>query len=139
MSQAEKMKRKGDKDFKEFIHDAFGSIAATGNNDPEQYVPAQLPKHPTAWDLVKDDITKFGPEHDFYVRDNVFYVVSEAAQAWAYSKLPEDIDRVGALGFKIEPQWINFIVHRAKQDKLMSREDYTEAMNELHELSRQWE
>jgi len=136
MSQAEKMKRKGDKDFDEFIHDAFGPIEARGTNDPEQYVPAQLRKHPTAWDKVTPD--QFGPSEDFYVEGDVFHAVSIAAVKWAESKLPEEV-RVSATGFKVEPQWIDFIVHRAKQDKLMSREDYTEAMNELHELSRQWE
>jgi len=95
---------------------------------------------PNAWDFCKDRPETFGPEEDFRVVDNrIFYAVSEAALNWAYAKLPADIDRHNINGFVVGPQWIRFIVHRARQDKLMSRADYTEAMEEAHNQALQGE
>jgi hypothetical protein len=125
------------------LRDAMVDIAATGCNDPERYKPAKLPAGPSLWEMVKDQPDKFGPAEDFRIipreRDFVFYAVSDAALQWAYSKLPEDIDRYQDRGFIIEKQWQAFIVHRARNDKLMSLEDYENACEEMNQQARQWE
>jgi hypothetical protein len=38
-------------------------------------------------------------------------------------------------GFIIEKQWQAFIVHRARNDKLMSAADYADACEENHNLA----
>jgi len=102
-------------------------IASNGSNDPEQYQPAQLRHAPTQWDFVQPS---YFEDVDFEVIDFLphtkrwcFNPISKAALYWAWSKLPEGLDRYGKLGFILENRYKTFILHRARQDKLRSRED----------------
>ncbi len=127
------------KSISEDLRDSVLSIAAIGSNDPEKYKPRDL--GPDAFDFIKDNPGNFGPEHDFWTEDDIFFPVSIAAKVWCFSKLPEGLDRVskdGSHGFRIG-QFFDYIVHRAKTNGLMSLEDYTESMEELNSLARQWE
>lgn len=117
------------------LNEVIFDIAATGLNSPDE---PHTRAAPTQWDLIKDSPGKFGPNEDFYVEGSVFFAISKAALAWSYSKLPEELDRINVFGFDVGEQWIDFIVHRAQQDKLMSRQDYEQAMNESHEHSLSW-
>ena len=103
----------------------------------------EQPADPNTWDLAKDDITQFGPEHDFTVEDHgsifIFTPISKAAIQWCYAKLPEDCPRWGTLGFVVEHNYIADVVAGAQRDNLMSRQDYEDAMEEEHNLARQWQ
>ena len=93
------------------------------------------------WDKVKP--SDFGPEEDYRIEryDDEFSVVhpvSKAGREWCYSKLPEGLDRV-ELGFKVETRYLAMITAGLKRDKLMSREEFEEAMEEAHNLALQWD
>lgn len=93
-----------------------------------------LPKTigPNRWEEITPE--EFGPEQDFDLEDHdTFWVVtpvSEAALQWLYYHLPEDAPRWNAKGFKVEADYITLLVARMRQDKLMSRQDYENSMNE---------
>ena len=106
-------------------------------------VELQTPPGPNTWDLAKDDVTQFGPEHDFEVENHgtifIFTPVSKAAIQWCYAKLPEDCPRWGRLGFVVEHRFIAGVVAGAQRDGLMSREDYENACEEAHNQALQGE
>lgn len=98
---------------------------------------------PNHWDEVKDDVSAFGPEHDFELYDQdtrwVFYPVSKAAVHWARAKLPEHLDRWGAQGYIIPANEITLIVASARRDNLMSEQDWINANEEAANQAVQWE
>lgn len=102
----------------------------------------RLTAGPSQWALIKEQPAAFGPEEDFFIhRDGdrtVFCPVSKAALHWCYAHLPEDCPRYGATGFIIDAG-LDTILQGARRDGLMSDEDFTDAMEEAHNLSRQWE
>ena len=112
-------------------------IATTGSNEPDWMQNVGRRFAPTQWDFVKDDSSKFGPEWDFEVAGSAFIPISDAAKAWAYSKLPDDLTlqwdaKSEKFGLDVGKQWSGFIVHRARQDKLMSEDDFRNAEEEMH-------
>jgi hypothetical protein len=131
------------KEFRDFVR----SIALSETEFLEQLNapknPLMVKPGPNDWDAIKNDVSKFGPEHDFELYDQgettVFYPVSEAALQWSNRFLPTDLDRWGERGLKIETQWIDMIVRQAKHDRLMSEDEFDEAMAEMQEITRQWE
>lgn len=123
----------------------LASIARTPNEFLPKRGPAPVAKRdqpgPNAWDFCKDRPETFGPQEDFwYWPDNgIVYAVSQAALNWCYCKLPADIDRYEINGFVVGKEWVTFIVHRMRQDKLMSRQDYADACEENHNQALQRE
>jgi hypothetical protein len=124
-------------DLNQTLHD----IAATGFNDPEHSEPDYLkaPPGPNDWDNIQP--SDFG-DWDYEITDlgnrQVFHPVSNAALQWSYKVFHKDIDR-WQTGFVIETKFMDFVLYRARQDKLMSEDEYNEAMEENHRLTEQWE
>ena len=104
-------------------------------------LPLITPTSPNCWDDVS--AADFGPEHDFDTEDHGSIIVidcySNAALQWCYHHLPEEVSRWGRTGFAIERRYIADIINGMKRDNLMDRKDYTDAMNEMDDLARQWE
>ena len=69
----------------------------------------------------------------------IFEPVSVAALAWCYAHLPEDCPRYGKRGFLIEAVHIKGVIGGARRDKLMSHNDYFEALEESHQQMLQGE
>ena len=96
---------------------------------------------PHRWHEMKGG--DFGPEHDFELEDHgtlvIFDPISEAALQWCYAHLPEDCPRFSTSAFLIEQEHIKGVVGGARRDRLMSRQDYIDAMEENHNLMTQWE
>ncbi len=119
------------------IHEAH-SIVSTGFEDEWDKDPLKHPPGPNDWANIQP--SDFG-DWDFEITDldnrQVFHPVSNAALQWCYAKLPEDLDR-WETGFVIETKFMDFILYRARQDRLISEDEYTEAMEENHRLSEQW-
>ena len=89
-----------------------------------------------------DPDLKFGPQEDFEItqlKDGryVYWPRSEAGREWAYAKFPPDCPRYGDFGFIIDAG-IDTIRAGARQDKLMSLEEFEDAMHEKNEIERQW-
>ena len=119
------------------LNDVLSDIAATGFNEDKWIKNVGRRFAPTQWDFVKDEPSKFASTWDFEVDGSNFIPLSEAAKAWAYSKLPDGLVRhfdpkANEFGFDVGKQWIGFIVHRASQDRLISETDFREAQEEFH-------
>lgn len=59
---------------------------------------------------------------------------SRAALEWLYCHLPEDCPRWGKLGFAVETNFVNDILHDMAADGLMSEEEYVFNMNAEQQL-----
>ena len=98
---------------------------------------------PNHWNEVKDDPSAFGPAQDYELldqgEDTIFWPVSRACLQWCYAHFPEHLPRWGSRGFKIETKHLPLVQKAAQRDKLMSEQEYTDAMEEMNDLSRQWE
>jgi len=96
---------------------------------------------PHRWDSIQP--SDFGPEWDYELENHitkwVITPISEAALQWLYCHLPEHCPRYGAKGFIIEAEYVNLAVKGMTRDKLMSPEEYEQAMNEAHMLQLQGE
>ena len=96
---------------------------------------------PNNWDSIEG--SDFGPEHDFELNDQgsiwLFTPISNAATQWLYKHLPEDAPRWGACSYVIEHRFISDIVERARQDGLMTKEDFEWAMEEANAIQHQGE
>ena len=96
---------------------------------------------PHGWNAIS--AADFGPEHDFELENHItlwiFTPVSNAALQWCYAKLPADAPRWGAKGYVIEARFIEQIVAGARNDNLMTPEDYERAMEESHAAAHQGE
>ena len=109
---------------------------------PEAY-PYKLSRKrgPHNFDTIQPE--DFGPEHDYELESHIskwiITPVSEAALQWLYCHLPEDCPRYGASGFIIEARFVNQIVKHMTADKLMSPEEYEQAMEESHAAAHQGE
>ena len=104
--------------------------------------PEPLPEAgPNKWDEITPE--DFGPQEDYRVQYESSLVIlhpeSEAALQWCYAKLPEDCPRWGAKGFAIETRYWPTIAEALQRDGLMSREEFEDAMEEAHNLARQWD
>jgi len=68
----------------------------------------------TAFDVYK---------HDFHTVSEgeytVIHAVSEKSRDWCYDNLPEQLDRVGATGFRVETKWIDIITDSMRHDGLV--------------------
>jgi len=109
----------------------------------EKYVaPITLSRAPGPNNWAEVGPCDFGPQEDYFVIDHgefsVFCPVSNAAIQWCYAKLPEDCPRYG-LGFKIETKALPAILKSAERDRLMSEQEYADAMNENEQLMRSGE
>ncbi len=91
---------------------------------------------PNRWDSIQP--SDFGPEWDYELENHItqwiITPVSEAALQWLYCHLPEHCPRYGARGFIVEAEYLNIVVKGMTRDKLMSPEEYEQAMNENHQL-----
>ncbi len=65
--------------------------------------------------------------------------ISEAAMQWLYCHLPDDCPRYGANGFIIEAEFVNQVIKRMTADKLMSPQEYEQAMEEANQIAHQWD
>lgn len=96
---------------------------------------------PNSWDEVTAE--DFGPENDFTVTDHgtifIFDCLSDAALQWCYYHFPEDAPRWGVRGFAVEHRFIGAIVAAAREDGLLSRQDYEDNMYERDAAERQGE
>jgi len=96
---------------------------------------------PHRWDKIQP--SDFGPEHDYELENHitkwVITPISEAALQWLYCHLPEHCPRFAARSFIVEAEWINIVVKGMTRDKLMSPEEYEQAMKESHAQSLQGE
>ena len=96
---------------------------------------------PHNWDTITPE--DFGPEWDFELENHnelwIFTPVSEAALQWCYCKLPFDCPRWGGKGFIIEHRFLAQIVAGARDDNLMTPEDYEQAMEEASAIAHQGE
>ncbi len=114
--------------------DILHDIARTA--DPLQCFPG-----PNNWDNIKP--SDFGPEHDYELLDHgdtvVFFPISEAGLQWCYKVLPEDTPRWGSKGFVIEAEYIDLLCRAARENNLMSEDEYEFAMQEMNEQRRMWE
>ena len=81
---------------------------------------------PNTWDQVT--AADFGFSFDYIIERHGNRVVidptSHAALQWCYKHLPEDCPRWGKLGFVIERQYIDPILHAMARDGLLSEEEY---------------
>lgn len=106
-------------------------------------IAEKLPKAPGPNSWAEVGPQDFGPEHDYELEDHgefwVFQPVSEAALQWGYAKFPADVPRWGAKGIKIETEHLELILYRARQDGLLSLQDFTTAMHENDALQHQAE
>lgn len=94
---------------------------------------------PSKWG---DPDLEYGPQEDYEISElsdgrKVFWARSQAAMEWAYFMFPEGGPRYGATGFVFE-KFEGALRVCAKRDKLMSLEEFEEAMNEKQELERGW-
>ena len=107
---------------------------------PTLKFPRCLPG-PNNWDNITPE--DFGPEHDFELNDQgavwLFTPISNAAVQWLRKKLPEDAPRWGAESYVIEHKFISDIVERAREDGLMTKDDYDEAQEEANAIAHQGE
>ncbi len=123
------------------IHEAY-EIVSSGFNDVEYVEPDYLKAKagPNSWKDVKPE--DFGPEHDYETTDLgdrwVVHPISNAALQWCDSHFHENIDR-WCTGYVVEVEYIKFVLYWAKQDGLMSEDEYNEAQEEAHALARQWD
>ena len=127
------MYRKKD-DLTETIEDIGFGLRADWD---EKYVaPITLNRAPGPNNWAECGPCDFGPQEDYFVENHghfsVFYPVSNAALQWSYAKLPEDCPRYG-LGFKVETKALPAILKSAERDRLMSEQEYADAMNEMEQ------
>jgi len=103
------------------------------------YPPATQGPH--CWHEIQPG--DFGPEWDYELENHItlwiITPISEAALQWLYCFLPEDCPRYGAKGFIIEAEYLNTVVKGMTRDKLMSPEEYEDAMHEAHMIQLQWD
>ncbi len=96
---------------------------------------------PHQWDTVQAG--DYGPTYDYELENHItkwiVTPVSEAALQWLYCHLPEDCPRYGANSFIVEAQYLNGVVKGMTRDKLMSVEEYEQAMHEAHMIQLQWD
>lgn len=108
---------------------------------PEVTYDLSRKRGPHNWDTIQPQ--DFGPEWDFELENHntkwIFTPISEAALQWCYCKLPADSPRYGAQGFVIEQRFIEQIVAGARDDNLMTPEDYEQAMQEASAIAHQGE
>ncbi len=85
----------------------------------------------------------FGPSYDFELENHInkFIItpVSNAAVQWLYRYLPSDCPRWGACGYVVETRYLQSIVNHMRRDRLMSPDDYNNAMEENAALQMQGE
>lgn len=108
---------------------------------PERPAPTTLPAGPNEWDLVTQD--DYGSSFDYEVLDHdthvVYFPVCKAAREWGNRHLPEWLDRWGTHGWKIPKKAWPAVQTSLQRDKLISEDEYVEAMNADQELARQWQ
>ena len=111
------------------------TLAASEALQPKKFEPAG----PNQWDFVTP--SDFGPEEDYMVTDHtdsfgndcvVVWPCSDAAVQWCYAKLPEHTPRYDSKGFIIEKMYWPTVEHAMKRDRLMSRKEFEDAMDEAH-------
>lgn len=100
---------------------------------PVTRTPLRFPRcrpGPNSWGDI--DPTDFGPEHDIEMNDQgtiwLFTPISKAALEWCRKHLPDDAPRWGQCSYVVEHRFISDIVERARQDGLLTKDDYEKAM-----------
>ena len=121
------------------LNEIISDIGRTVITNPLPTVPTYRDK--LRWHEIAP--SDFGPTWDFETEKYhdlvIFEPISVAALAWAYAHLPEDTPRHDKRGFLIEAVHIKGVVGGARRDKLMSHNDYFEALEENHQATLQGE
>ena len=97
-------------------------------NDFAEWPGSEVPRKRKQ--LITPDM--FGPQEDFYTEDYlagyVLHPVSKAAITWCENELPQNGARYGIRGYIFNAVETDRITKAMQRDRLMSRDDYVEAM-----------
>lgn len=136
---------------KDALNEAIESIGCGLKDEykihPERPEP-QIPKAgPNTWQLVTAE--DYGTQHDYETYDLgnyiVYFPVCRAAREWGNKHLPDWLTRWSVnkesqyFGWKIPAKAWPAVQKSLERDKLISEDEYREAMNEMDSLARQWE
>jgi len=96
------------------------NLSLVSKHSPNRWLEMQPKDYGPSWDFeLENHINKF-----------IITPVSNAALQWLYRYLPSDCPRWGANGYVVETRYLQSIVNHMRRDKLMSPDDYNNAMEE---------